>query len=148
MIADHLANLRRYEADKRLAQAIAFLERPDLKTLAGGRHEIDGDAVYALVQRYTSKSAGSGRWEAHQRYADVQVVLEGTERIGYGQMTRFARGTYDPAKDIEFLTGDGSFMELAAGDFVVLWPGEVHMPGMAAGAPAPVTKIVIKIRMG
>jgi len=147
MIADSLANLHRYEADKRLTQAIAFLERPDLKTLADGRYEIDGDAVYALVQRYTSKPPDRGRWEAHQRYADVQVVLEGTERIGYGQMTGFARGTYDPATDTEFLTGDGGFMQLAPGDFVVLWPGEVHMPGMAAGAPAPVTKIVVKIRM-
>ena len=50
-------------------------------------------------------------------------------------------------KDVEFLTGDGAFVQLAAGDFVVLWPGEAHMPGMANGAPAPVTKVVVKIRM-
>jgi YhcH/YjgK/YiaL family protein len=147
MIADRLVNLRRYQADARLTRAIRFLERPDLATLADGRHEIDGDAVYAVVQRYTSKPPGDGRWEAHQHYADVQVVVDGRERIGYGPLAAFARGAYDPAKDVEFLTGDGPFVQVAAGDFVVLWPGEVHMPGIATDKPAPVTKVVVKIRM-
>ena len=51
------------------------------------------------------------------------------------RLARFTRGTHDPAKDIEFLTGDGDFVQLNAGDFIVLWPGEVHMPGMAVAAP-------------
>jgi biofilm protein TabA len=147
MIADHLANVHRYGGDPRLARAFAFLQRPDFATLADGRYEIDGSAVYALVQRYTSKLPAQGRWEVHRNYADLQAIVEGTERIGYGPIEGFARGTYDPAKDVEFLSGDGDFLRLAPGDFVVLWPGEVHMPGMAVGEPAPVTKVVVKIRM-
>jgi biofilm protein TabA len=147
MIADRLANTHRYAGDARLARAFAFLDRADLKTLPEGRYEIDGSAMYALVQRYTSKPPEKGRWEAHQRYADVQAVLDGQERIGFGQLSLFARGTYDPVKDVEFPAGDGDFVHLAAGDFMVLWPGEVHMPGMAAGDPAPVTKVVVKVRM-
>ena len=148
MITDHLANGLCYATiDARLARAIEFLQRADLAALPEGRHDIDGDAVYALVQRYTSKIPEEGRWEAHQRYADLQIVVEGEERMGYGQIGRFARGTYDPAKDIEFLTGEGDFVRLTAGEFIVLWPGEVHMPGMAVGAPAAVRKIVMKIRM-
>lgn len=148
MITDHLANGLCYAAvDTRLARAIEFLQRADLAALPDGRYDIDGDAVYALVQRYTSKLPGEGRWEAHQRYADLQIVVEGEERVGYGQMGRFTRGAYDPAKDVEFLTGDADFVRLTAGEFIVLWPGEVHMPGMAAGAPTTVKKIVVKIRM-
>jgi biofilm protein TabA len=148
MITDHLANGLCYAAvDTRLARAIEFLQRADLAALPDGRHDVDGDAIYALVQRYVSKLPGEGRWEAHQRYADLQIVVEGEERMGYGQMGRFTRGTYDPAKDVEFLTGDADFVRLTAGEFVVLWPGEVHMPGMAVGAPAAVRKIVVKIRM-
>jgi biofilm protein TabA len=148
MITDHLANGLCYAAvDTRLARAVEFLQRADLSTLAEGRHDIDGDAVYALVQHYTSKLPDAGRWEAHQRYADLQLVVKGEERIGYGQIGRFTRGTYDPAKDVEFLTGDADFLRLTAGEFIVLWPGEVHMPGMAVDAPSAVTKIVVKIRM-
>ena len=147
MITDQLANGLCYAAiDPRLARAIEFLQRADLAALPDGRHDIDGDAIYALVQQYTSKLPDQGRWEAHQRYADLQIVVQGEERMGYGQISRFARGTYDPAKDVEFLTGEGDFVHLGAGDFIVLWPDEVHMPGMAVGAPAAVTKIVVKIR--
>ena len=148
MITDHLANGHRYAAlGQRLAPALAFLQRPDLVALADGRYDIEGDALYALVQRYAPKLPGQGRWEAHQRYADLQFVAAGRERMGYGALARFARGTYDPAKDIEFLTGDGDFVLLGAGDFIVLWPGEVHMPGMASDGAGEVTKVVIKIRM-
>jgi len=148
MIMDQLANGLCYAAiDTRLARAIAFLQRADLAALPDGRHDLDGDAIYALVQHYDSKLPDQGRWEAHQRYADLQIVVQGQERMGCGQIARFARGTYDPAKDIEFLTGDGDFVQLNAGDFIVLWPGEVHMPGMAIGAPSAVKKIVMKIRL-
>jgi YhcH/YjgK/YiaL family protein len=148
MITDQLANGLCYAAiDARLARAIEFLQRADLAALPEGRHDIEGDAIYALVQRYASKPPGEGRWEAHQRYADLQIVVRGEERMGYGQLGRFTRGTYDPVKDVEFPTGDADFVQLGAGDFIVLWPGEAHMPGMAVGAPADVRKIVVKIRM-
>ena len=148
MITDQLANGLCYAViDSRLARAIEFLQRADLAALPEGRHDIDGDAVYALVQRYVSKLPGEGRWEVHQRYADLQMVVEGEERMGYGQIGRFTRETYDPAKDVEFPTGDGDFVQLNAGEFIVLWPGEVHMPGMAVGTPSAVRKIVVKIRM-
>jgi biofilm protein TabA len=148
MITDHLSNGHRYTAlGDRFAHAIAFLQWPELTALADGRYDIDGDAVFALVQRYTSKRPDQGRWEAHQRYADLQYVAQGRERMGFGPLGRFTRGTYDPAKDIEFLTGDGDIVLLGAGDFVVLWPGEVHMPGMAAGEPDAVMKVVFKIRI-
>ena len=36
-------------------------------------------------------------------------------------------------------------MVLSEGDFVVFWPGEVHKPLCAAGAPAKVRKVVVKM---
>jgi len=37
---------------------------------------------------------------------------------------------------------------LLAGEFILLWPGEAHMPGMAIDEPACVRKIVVKIAAG
>jgi beta-galactosidase beta subunit len=34
---------------------------------------------------------------------------------------------------------------LEPGRFIIVWPGDAHMPGMAEGSPAPVKKIVVKI---
>jgi YhcH/YjgK/YiaL family protein len=148
MITDHLANGHRYAAlGDRIARAIEFLQHTDLEGLADGRYELEGGDLYALVQQYTSKLPAQGRWEAHEQYADLQLVVRGEERMGYGPISRFARGEYDTAKDIEFLSGDADYLRLTPGEFVVLWPGEVHMPGMAAGEPVAVKKVVVKIRM-
>ena len=148
MIADRLVNARRYAGlGPRIAHAFEFLERTDLGTAADGRHDLDGADLYALVQRYTTKPEAEGRWEAHRRYADLQYVVAGGERFGFGAIERFVQLTYDEEKDFELLTGEGDFLRLQAGSFVLLWPGEPHMPQMAAGAPAEVRKVVVKIRI-
>lgn len=148
MIADRLTNAHRYShLGPRIARAFEFLEHTDLDAIAEGRHDLDGADVFALVQRYTSKPEAEGAWEAHRRYADLQFVVAGDERIGYGPIERFAGRGYNAEKDIEFFTGPGDVLTLEAGGFLLLWPGEVHMPQIAVAAPAPVTKVVIKIRM-
>jgi YhcH/YjgK/YiaL family protein len=148
MIADRLTNAHRYtNLGPRIARAFEFLGRTDVSALADGRHELDGEHLYALVQRYTSKPMADGRWEAHRRYADLQYVAAGEERIGYGPIDRFTRNGYDTEKDFEALSGDGDFLRMGAGEFVLLWPGEAHMPQVASAAPAAVKKVVVKIRV-
>lgn len=148
MIADRLAHAARYAGlGSRIARAFEFFAREDLGALPDGRYDIDGADVFALVQRYHSRPVQEGRWEAHRRYADLQYVAEGEERIGYGPAGRFSGAGYDADRDIEFLAGDGDFIRLEAGGFMLIWPGEAHMPQLAPAAPAPVTKIVVKIRM-
>jgi len=148
MIADRLVNAHRYTGlGPRITRAFEFLTRPGLDAIADGRYDLDGAEVFALVQRYTSKREAEGFWEAHRRHADLQFVVAGEERIGYGPMERFAGGGYDADRDFETFTGSGDFLRLQAGGFVLLWPGEVHMPQIAAAAPAAVTKVVVKIRM-
>jgi YhcH/YjgK/YiaL family protein len=148
MIVDRLANAHRYKnLGPRITRAFEFIAQTDLASLADGRYELDGSHVFALVQRYTSKPESDGRWEAHRLYADLQFVAAGEERIGYGPMERFTGRGYDAEKDFERLDGSGDSLRLEAGGFVLLWPGEVHMPQLAGAAPEPVTKIVVKIRV-
>ena len=73
--------------------------------------------------------------------------MHGVERIGFGPMTRFEQESYDPAKDYVALSGEGEFLTLEEGCFMLLWPGEGHMPGIAADAPGPVKKVVVKIEV-
>ena len=80
-------------------------------------------------------------------YADLQYIVSGEERFGVGSVERFTRGAYDAEKDFEGLAGDGDFLRVQAGRFVLLWPGEPHMPGMAIDAPTPVKKVVVKIKI-
>ncbi|HNV02324.1 MAG TPA: YhcH/YjgK/YiaL family protein [Vicinamibacterales bacterium] len=148
MIADRLANAHRYLAlGPRFARAFDYLTRTDLAAAAEGRADIDGASLYAMIQRYTSKLPQDGVWEAHRVYADLQYMVSGEERFGVGAIERFTRGAYDAERDFEALAGDGDFLRIQPGRFLLLWPGEPHMPGMAIGAPAPVQKVVVKIRV-
>ena len=145
MIVDKLDKVGCYQWNESMAKAFAFLAKNDLDALKNGRVEIDGDKVFALVQSYDSKPADKGMWEAHRKYADIQVVVSGTEQIGYAEIDSLTADPHIEEKDFTKLTGEGGFCRMSAGMFMVLYPQDAHMPGMAVGKPAPVKKIVMKI---
>ena len=41
--------------------------------------------------------------------------------------------------------GKGDFFRVGAGTFVILFPQDGHMPGMAISTPQPVKKFVVKV---
>ncbi|PKM97808.1 MAG: YhcH/YjgK/YiaL family protein [Elusimicrobia bacterium HGW-Elusimicrobia-3] len=133
-----------------LALALAWLRRPEAAGLPDGRYEIDGERVFALVQRYETL-AGEPRFEAHRRYADVQYLAAGAETIAAAPLAALAvTEAYDAGKDVCFgavPAGRASLLVLAAGELAILYPEDAHAPRLAAGAPAPVTKIVVKVEI-
>ena len=148
MVTDRIAHAHLYTAlGPRVARALEYLQQTNVGALAAGTYELEGRHLYAIVQDYTTKPPEQGKWEAHCRYADLQFVVQGTERIGFGPMTRFEQESYDPERDYVALSGEGEWLTLDEGCFMLLWPGEGHMPGIAAGTPGPVKKIVVKIEV-
>lgn len=148
MILDTLPQWRRYAAlNPRFAQAFAFLEQAT-PGIADGRHEIDGDAMFALVQRYDTREA-VGQLEAHRRYVDVQCILRGREVIQWAPLASLGEPTrpYDDVKDAAFFSGDADLVpvRLAAGQFAILFPDDAHAPCCAWAEPEPVIKIVVKV---
>jgi biofilm protein TabA len=146
MIIDRISNAHLYEhLSPRIRRAFDHLRRTDLAALALGRHDIDGDTLYVMLSQYETKPKPQGVWEAHRRYIDLQVVTQGSEQIGYNHVSRLAPGAYEADRDFVPLAGDGDFLTLTAGGFMLLFPEDGHMPGIAAGAPSPVKKAVFKI---
>ena len=134
-----------------LRKAFDFLGRRDVMSLSDGREEIDGERVFALVQRYETARVDVPKFESHRKYIDVQFIASGEEVIGWapaGNMT--VTEAYDAGKDICFGTVEPGMwfpVRLAAGQIMVLWPEDAHAPKGAAGAPSRVMKIVIKVAM-
>jgi len=146
MIIDQISNSHLYYSlHPGLKSAFETIHQTDLSTLAIGRIELDGENLFAMVQQYDSKPIEQGIWEAHRRYMDLQMVIQGTERIGYTYIDRLAQGEYDANKDFFPLFGAGDFLTLQPGNFILLLPQDAHMPGIAVTTPAPVMKLVIKI---
>jgi YhcH/YjgK/YiaL family protein len=147
MIIDTLDHCARYEAlHPRFKAAFAFLRRPETAALACGRTEIDGTALFALVQEYETKPIQEGKLEAHKRYIDIQMVLEGEEFMGYAPLGGQTAATpFDPDKDIGFFDGEAWFTRFRKGMFAVFFPQDAHLPGRYTERPAKVKKIVLKI---
>ena len=145
MIVDRIENAAIYSGlGERIAMGLASVLTPR----EPGRYELDGDNVFVIAQRYQSKPLAEGKWESHRNYIDIQFVAEGVERIGWAPISRLILSEpYHETKDIAFYQGEGDFVTVPAGSFVILFPEDAHMPGIAVGTPAPVTKIVIKVRV-
>jgi biofilm protein TabA len=135
---------------ERWSKAFSYLKDSDLVQLQSGRHDIDGDNLYASVTDYDTKAEDQVNWEAHRKYADIQYVAKGSEMIGvapYSSRDSIIQ-EYDPGKDIEFMTvKDGRKYEATPGNFFVFFPGDAHKPGLKADSTITVRKIVVKVRI-
>jgi YhcH/YjgK/YiaL family protein len=149
MIIDQLKHADCYYGiGRRVEAGLRFLGGSDLAGLAKGRHDIDGDAIYAMVSEYHTKPVGQVPWEAHRRYLDIQCLVTGEEKIGFARLADLkATQPYDVAKDCVLLDGSGECMVLRPGVFAVFMPHDGHMPGLAVKKPAMVKKVVVKVRL-
>jgi biofilm protein TabA len=130
-------------------QAVAFLRQPNIEMLPDGTVEIEGRRVFAIIQRYETILTGEPKFEYHQKYIDLQFVVSGEEIIGWVPRDRMKiTESYDDGRDICFgvaASREMSIIHLQAGQLAVLFPEDGHAPKLAAGAPSPVMKIVVKV---
>jgi len=91
MILDTLGHSARYESlHPRFAKAFAFL-RAMTGSEAPGRHEIEGDDLFALIQQVTTKPLNEALFEAHRQYIDVQYVQHGRKTILWAPLESMRR---------------------------------------------------------
>ena len=149
MIFDRLENASRYNTlGPRFKAGFDYLQKTNFALLASGRHEILGSDLFALNQTYPTKPTENGKWEAHRAYADVQYIISGRERMGIAPLSKMTvREPYNQEKDAALFSGQGQFVLLETGDFVIFFPTDVHMPGIAIDKPENVRKIVLKVRL-
>ena len=152
MILDRLSNATLYRRlGERFAAGFDYLQR-DLAAMPDGRYEILGNDLFAMVQGYETKSIEQGRWEAHRRYADIQYMIGGRERMGVAALERMrSQVAYDAEKDLEFFHGgpdEGQLITVEQGSFAIFMPQDVHMPNLTLPhGSARVKKVVVKVKL-
>ena len=151
MILDQLSASAAYESLHPLfPRAFAYLRSFDLAT-TDGKHELQGQDLVAIVQRYQTAPSADKSWEAHRVYGDIQVVYQGLESCGHAdQRTLVVTKPYVAEKDVEKYaapTGPSALLTLGRGNFAVFHPQDGHQPGVQIGAPAEIVKVVIKFRL-
>jgi biofilm protein TabA len=138
--------LHRYVSlHSRLPQAFSFLSRPDVAASAPGRVELDGDALYAIVNIQQGKTQPEATLEAHRRYIDIHYVLAGTERMGWKPLTecRSIVTPYNSEKDIEFLgEAPDNWCVVQPGMVALFFPEDAHAPMVSNDL---IHKIILKV---
>ena len=133
------------------AKGFAFLHQFD-GSQAPGRYEIDGDRVFALVQKYTTKTVESALYEAHRRYSDIQFIFSGRETILWAPLAAMSEQTmpYDDAKDAALWKcniSDFTPLQLSAGQMALFFPQDAHAPSIEWETSCEVVKVVVKVQV-
>lgn len=152
MIVDQLAHVSSYQhLGSGVVKALQFLRDTNLAALPNGRHEVQGDQLYAMVQRYQPRTLDKIVWESHRKYIDVQYVVSGRERMGWLPLSSQPAVTkpYDDTGDAALYAGGvQNLFVVPAGFFALYSPQDIHAPGLAMDpAEGEVFKVVMKIRV-
>lgn len=148
MIYDTLSNLNRYKGlSPAIDTAIEFLQSADLTNLPAGRVEIDGDTVYANHFGYdTAPFSPSCVFEAHEHCLDLHIDISGQETVGLTPTEDLQNPEVQTDQDAVLYTGvPQETLSLAPGMFLLVYPGEGHLPKLVNGDPCHVDKLVVKI---
>mgnify|MGYP002384105802 CR=1 FL=1 len=105
--------------------------------------------AFAIEQVYPTKPRAEGFFESHQKYIDLQLVVDGEELMEVVDLARIAvRVAYNAERDLVLFgdAPDASHLRVTAGLATIFFPADVHMPTLQLrGAPVLVRKSVVKI---
>ncbi len=133
---------------KKFQLAFEFLKRKDLADLPECTIEL-GEGARANIQHYDSIEWEAGKFETHERYFDVQYVIEGAEYCGVCDRAMLGKvvDEYNEKNDITFYAEPAHCGKvlLNSGDFIVLGPEDAHKPRVKVDKVIPIKKVVVKV---
>ncbi len=145
MIIDRLQNFHKYlPLHPGFKEAFEFYHQHKGQ-LSFGTKEIIKDKLFVIFEKNTGKGVGGGKLETHRRFIDIQIVLSGTEFIGWSHLKDCHSSSlgYHPEKDIEFYQcRPSSWITMPAETFAIFFPQDGHAPLCGEGE---VNKVIFKI---
>lgn len=149
MIYGNRCNTRQYLGiSPRLDKALTFLMTHDLSTMEPGRYPIDDEDVWVRISDITTKPEEEALYEAHENFLDIQMVIHGQElyRCAFRRDMEGVLKSH-PERDVSFFRGTGMPFLLNDGDYLILFPDDVHAPALCPQAPSTVRKALFKVRI-
>lgn len=146
MIFSSLSQSPRYaELHPLFESAFAHMRKADLYTLEPGRYPIAGDDLFVIIEQVEGKTREKARLEAHRRYIDIQLVLDGTDEMGWKPLADCLNpvSEHSAEKDIRFFhDAPAAWIAVPEGYFCIFFPEDGHAPLAGRG---PVKKAIYKV---
>lgn len=125
-----------------------FLKNSDLEHMEVGRYEIDGDDIYAMIQKQTTAAPENKKAESHYKYIDIQYLICGEEMQGVAPLPEGKEREEHLERDVMYypeVPGE-NFIHLQPGDFAVYFTNDIHRPNCVPDESMEIKKVVLKIR--
>lgn len=152
MILDSLSNAEKYYGlGERVKKGLEYLQTTDFSQIQDGTYELEGKDLFVAIMSYQSKEVG--RYEAHNKYMDIQYIINGSgEKMGYIPVTELGEITESvEEKDIYFYDqthqAKETLLQVRQGMFAVFMPQDGHKPGLALTGVESIRKAVVKVRV-
>ncbi|MFI3300700.1 MAG: YhcH/YjgK/YiaL family protein [Candidatus Gastranaerophilales bacterium] len=147
MIFDDIRYLSQYIKSEEILDFVNNLD----KNVAIGKHIIN-ENVYANVDAYMTKPLEDCLLEAHEKFIDIQILIDGEEQINFINIDGLNEASpYDSNRDIVFFETPKnklSSVMLNNKNFAIFYPQDAHMPQIAIeNGRSKVKKVVVKIRI-
>jgi len=126
-------------------QAFDYIRDTDLNALAPGRYSIVGEELFAIVEQVPGKTKEMAKLEAHRRYIDIQLVLEGDEQMGWKPLEDCLNpvSEHSDEKDIRFFhDAPASWIAVPPDHFCIFFPEDAHAPLVGSGQ---IKKVIFKV---
>lgn len=145
MVIDKLSRIHAYaRALPHLVQALACLEK--VRDADPGRYDFDGG--FLLIQEGTTMPIQAGDFEAHRKYLDVQILLEGAETIAWADIGDLTVSVpYNEQADRSNHSGSGCTIPIKPDMFYICAPHDAHKACGHVETPAHFRKVVMKLRL-
>ena len=127
MIIDKLENIDKYSQIP--TYVVEFLKTLNSKDF--GKYILN-DNEFVNIESYMTKKVSDAKFEKHDKYIDIQLLIEGNERIYIKHSDKLKKPLeYNSDKDIMFYGDsiiDSDYVTLDGTNFVLINPYEAHAP--------------------
>src|ERR1035437_8007324 len=116
-----------------------YMRNTDLYALAPGRYPIAGEDLFAIVEQVPGRTREMARLEAHRRYIDIQLVLDGVDEMGWKSLADCYNPVSDHSidKDIRFFhDAPAAWIATPPDAFCIFFPEDAHAP-LVSGRATP-----------
>ena len=110
------------------------------------RVELKGDLVYCTRFTYETIPQEESFFEAHRRYLDIHIMVEGEERVDMNRPEDLKLTDAQEGNDFYAYQGESWHSTvLKPGEFLVVFPGDAHRIKVQVDGPKTVSKAVFKV---
>lgn len=147
MIFGNIKNLQEYDyllSD--IKKCFEYASSNDLLNYEKGSYKIDGDDLFVNIVEYETTDVENRFWEAHRKYLDLHLMLDGQEQIDINFIGNMKKKEFVEKDDFLPLEGDkNGHVILKKDDFLICYPNDAHRTSVKVGHSQKIKKAIFKI---